>query len=344
MKFFNIDFHASIIADISRIFKDLGHDSVDWTLSGHAWIFNKQKANIPVLNDWQNMVSKELWNDFYKIYSNELNQYDSFITCYPPSFSLLYKKFEKPIIMHMAIRYEHPFTSNPGAWGYLNNYVREGVDAGKIILVANSIYDKKYCESFVGREVRYIPSLCDYADKYNGKKDGFIYFSRNPIPNVQARHWNQRYHFNDLANYSGIIHFPYQISTMSIFEQYTSNIPLFFPSQEYLLSLYQTGYNVLKELSWTSYFNLSNKSPIKYQAPYDPNDYKDIAGIRHWLQYADFYSEFMPHINYFNSIEELNDMIEKVDLSVTSQKMREKNIERKEYVYKSWEEVIKLIK
>ena len=34
MKFFNIDLHVSVIADIRRIFNDLGHDVDDWTLSG----------------------------------------------------------------------------------------------------------------------------------------------------------------------------------------------------------------------------------------------------------------------------------------------------------------------
>ena len=39
MKFFNIDLHISVIADIKKIFTDLGHEVDDWSLSGHAWAF-----------------------------------------------------------------------------------------------------------------------------------------------------------------------------------------------------------------------------------------------------------------------------------------------------------------
>jgi len=35
MKFFNIDLHISVIADLRRIFNDLGHEVDDWTLSEH---------------------------------------------------------------------------------------------------------------------------------------------------------------------------------------------------------------------------------------------------------------------------------------------------------------------
>ncbi|MCJ7767674.1 hypothetical protein MUP79_04735, partial [Candidatus Bathyarchaeota archaeon] len=35
----------------------------------------------------------------------------------------------------------------------------------------------------------------------------------------------------------GIIHMPYECSTMSIFEQYSANVPLFFPSKSFLKEL-----------------------------------------------------------------------------------------------------------
>ena len=46
MKFFNIDQHASVISDVANIFKNLGHEVEDWTLSGHHWVVGKSKAKI----------------------------------------------------------------------------------------------------------------------------------------------------------------------------------------------------------------------------------------------------------------------------------------------------------
>ena len=78
MKFFNIDFHASVITDIKTIFKKLGHETTDWTLSEHAWVFNKQKHSVPLLNNWKRIIKDKLWDSFYQEYKNELRQYDAF--------------------------------------------------------------------------------------------------------------------------------------------------------------------------------------------------------------------------------------------------------------------------
>ena len=331
----------------------LFRSTIDWILSEHAWVFNKQKHSVPLLNNWKRIIKDKLWDSFYQEYKNELRQYDAFITCYPPAFSLLYKNFDKPVIMCIPIRYEHPFSSDPYEWEFFNNYIKDGVDSGKIILVSNSAYDKKYCENFIDRNVTYIPSLCGYLDelsnKYQANKNGYIYFSRDPIQKINAIPWKNgnRHHFNDLLRFSGIIHFPYQVSTMSIFEHYYSNIPLFFPEKEYLLNLYQNGSNVLKEISWNIIFGLPSRSTIKTGSNHDPNDFNNIESMQSWINYADFYSEsFMPFITYFKSIEHLNEIINLSiqDLALISDQMRKKNIEREEYVNKSWEEVISRIK
>ena len=43
------------------------------------------------------------------------------------------------------------------------------------------------------------------------------------------------YKWQEVADYKGVIHIPYNASTMSLFEQYASNIPLFFPTLEFLM-------------------------------------------------------------------------------------------------------------
>lgn len=353
MKFFNIDLHISIIADMKKIFTDLGHDVFDLSLSEHTWVFNRQKDSVPMLDGgrWMHLSPEQFSNEFYQYRdSPALKETDAFIVTYPPPFSLLYKHYDKPVIINNPIRYEWPFSFRKRDWEYFNDYLREGCDSGKIILVANNLYDKYYMEHFIEREVEHIPSICDYYGSYYEQNDSpFIYYSRNKInefTNNKVKFKNElfsQHTHHDLVKFKGIIHIPYQISYMSIFEQYTSNIPLFFPTQELLLDIYRTKkYDVLKEVSWNNYCNQPNYSFIDYKKQYDPNNYLSMESVSHWLKYSDFYDEeWMPHLTYFSSLEELNSIVENVDVKEISEKMRQFNIIRKQKIYDMWDNLIK---
>jgi hypothetical protein len=354
MRFFNIDLHISIIADMKKILTDLGHDVFDISLSEHTWVFNRKKDSVPMLDNgrWMHLSPEQFSQEFYQYRDNShVKEADAFIVTYPPTFSLLYKNFDKPIIINNPIRYEWPFSFRKRDWEYFNDFLRDGYDAGKIILVANNLYDKYYMEHFIEREVDHIPSICDYYNSYYEPNDNlpFIYYSRDKISEFVSQNIKykddiySKHTHNDLVKYKGIIHIPYQISYMSIFEQYTSNIPLFFPTKDLLLDIFKSKkYNVLKEVSWNGYFNTQNKSFIDYKGQFDPNDYLNIESVEHWLQYSDFYdAEWMPYIIYFSSLEELNTLVENTDLQDVSYKMKIFNDLRKEKIYKLWNNLIK---
>lgn len=353
MKFFNIDLHISIIADMKKIFSDLGHEVRDLSLSNHTWVFNRQKDSVPMLDNgrWNHITPQQFSDEFYSEYKDKLNDYNGFIVTYPPTFSLLYDKFDKPIIINNPIRYEWPFSFRKNDWDYFNDYLRKGVDSGKIILVANNLYDKKYMEEFIGRDVQHIPSLCDYyMEYYTPTKEEFIYYSKGKFNEIKSKKIVHKddlfgnHKHSDLTKFKGIIHFPYQISYMSIFEQYTSNIPLFVPSKDFLFKLYKDRrQGILKEISWNSDYNRESKSFIDYNGVYDPNDYLNFEGVYDWLQYADFYdTEWMPYIIQFDSFEHLEELVETIDTNEISNKMKEFNKIRKELIYNKWDKLLKV--
>jgi len=354
MNFFNIDLHISIIADMRKIFTDLGHKVDDISLSDHTWVFNRTKGSVPMLDNgrWRNLSPKQFSDEFYDQYKDKLNDYDCFIVTYPPPFSLLYKHFNKPIIINNPIRYEWPFSFRKNDWLYFNDFLRDGVDNKQIYLVANNLYDKKYMEDFIERDVTFIPSICDYYGEYHEpKKDTFLYYSKGKITSLQhekIKHKDEifkSHKHKDLIDFKGIIHFPYQISYMSIFEQYTANIPLFVPNREFLLELYKSNYpGILKELSWNSYVNEQSKSFIPYNHKHDPNDYKNYDSVYEWLQYSDFYDqEWMPHIVQFNSFKDLENKVNELDVSQISENMKSFNQIRKNKIYSLWENFLKKI-
>tara|TARA_R110001583_G_scaffold194636_1_gene366034 strand:+ start:1422 stop:2504 length:1083 start_codon:yes stop_codon:yes gene_type:complete len=360
MKFFNLDLHISVIADIKSIFNDLGHQIDDWTLSGHAWAFGRQRDRVEVINhtNWKD-IDQNICNAFYKRYKDELSQYDGFICTYAPSFSLLFEKFNKPIIMISPIRYEAPFWNDSKKWNWYNNFLKEKIDSGQIIPVANNKFDKQYCEMFTGKVWQHIPSLCEYTKApYNPERENYIYSSLLPVETMgydnliipKNRALPQGYDWKDLSKFKGIVHIPYCPSTMSIFENYTSSIPMFFPSYKFMLMLRDAyGKNgVLNQMSWREVNNLKPGSIIPFDNKAgtitDINNYGNINDEKEWIKLSDFYDEeWMPFIQYFDSFSDLKYLLRTTNTQEISDNMKSFNELRKEIVYKSWKEILENI-
>src|SRR3990167_3799796 len=254
MRFFNIDQHISVIADVANIFNNLGHQVDDWSLSGHHAILNKPKHQIK-LSDGTFLISsgvctQETCDKFYEQYKNELDKYDAFIACYPVEFALLYEKWNKPIIIVNCIRYDHdlPIQSwTPIIKSRLDEFLKRRYKEGKIYYICNNKGDQFYTRYFTGIEGMHVPNLCEYTNaKYTGIKNQYIIHDRSTISvpgnlciNLSAiRNNSGKYSWSDLYSYKGIIHVPYHNSSMSIFEHYTANVPLFFPSKAYAKELF----------------------------------------------------------------------------------------------------------
>jgi len=349
MKFFNLDCHVSVIADLAKIFTELGHEVNSWSISGHNFIFGREASKVDIVNQntWMQLDEK-MCDDFYQRYKDELSEYDAFICTYPLSFSMLYEKFKKPIILHIPIRYEVPFSSNPYLWNKFNEYLRRGIDSGMIIPVANSEYDKRYFEFFVERECKMIPNICEYTNtKWNPTKSQFLYSSRLkanlPENLIVDKDSLGKYDWSDLSKFRGIIVIPYTCSTMSIFEHYNANIPLFFPSKKLMMALYANyGNQVMSEITWNRVFNLPPSSAIQCDRNNDPNAFDNLEIVERWIAYSDFYNEqSMPHIIYFDSIEDLLEKISTTDLFQVSDKMSEFNNIKNKKIYEDWNKILK---
>jgi len=352
MRFLNIDQHISVSADLRGIFNSLGHTITEVSLSGHAKVIGRPLYSIPMLDgeNWCGTITEKKFKEFNETYKKLFDNFDGFICCYPPIFSLLYQYTNKPIIIDIPIRYEYGAEYNPKLWNEFNSYLRESEN---IHLVANSIYDQKYSSGFIGRNVDYISSWCgNYTGmSYNPVKNQTLLYAAFDINDSCNRTIKKEralkcgYAWQEVANYKSIVHFPYQVSTMSIFEQYAANIPLFFPTQRFLLELFTNDVQVLHQISFNQIAKRESKSCIEHNFKYDPNNYKDLECIKHWLKYADYYSDNMRCVNFFDSFEELEGYLNlsDKDLKLISNKMRMHNIERKYTIHKDWDNVLRSI-
>jgi len=361
MKIFNLDLHISVIEDIQKILQSQGHEVTSWNMSGHNWVFGRQRATTSVVNpDNWTQINQKMCDDFYNTYKDELSKYDAFLVTYPPVFSMLFEKWNKPIIIVAPIRYELPFSTRPEEWERFNEFIRKGCDSGQIILVANSKYDAEYGKYFTDREWTHIPNICDYtAAYYSPTHNSFLYYSRlhqythylggSSIPRVIEKYkaLGGGYKWTDLVKYKGIIGIPYNISTMSIFEFYSQNMPMFFPTVDLMIRMKKdfTSY-VLAETSWNQTWNIPSGSVIR-PGENDPNDFANLDKFKKWLPLADFYdTEWMPHIQYFDDWNALRDRLNSIsddELREISSRMQSFNPIRKDRIKEKWQIILQRI-
>lgn len=348
MKFYNIDQHVSVIADIAHIFKNLGHQVDDDSLSGHSWVLNKPKAKIMLSDGTQltcsGVCTEEVCDKFYEANKERLSKYDGFICAYPIEFAMLYERFNKPIIAVNCIRYDHPNTFTPHIRDRLNDFMKRKSAEGKFYLICNNKGDQWYTKYFTGIEGMHIPSLCEYTNaKYTGTKNKFVIHDRSEISMPDdlctslgaIRTSNWKYTWQDLYSYKGVVHIPYHQSTMSTFEQYTANVPLFFPSKQYAKELFKQD-KIFADLSF--YKIEKRQEPENLN---DPNSLRNPEILDKWINLSDFYQvENLKHIQYFDSSKHLEHLLKTVDTKEISAQMSEYNRLRKKSVYNSWQEIL----
>ena len=325
MNFFNIDLHISVIADMKNIFEGFGHTVTDESLSGHTWVFNRLPNYNRVVSqrNWQS-INENMCSNFYREYKDELSIYDAFIVTYPPCFSLLYEKFNKPIIVNAPIRLEFPLDSKQLSW--LIDFLKNGIDNKQIIPVANNKYDKMNCERLTNREWIHIPNICDYTGlKYKANAGKFLVYTKRD--NIKSNYcirkesvFPTRYKWEDLNKFKGIVHMPYNVSTMSIFEQYTANFPLIFPSLDFAYD------------NWGKLRLFSEIGTVKNNC------------TRENLSLSDFYDDNnMPYISYFDENNSLDTVIEKIDVKDISEKMNTFNIGKRKNIENKWQKILEKI-
>ncbi|WP_316838059.1 hypothetical protein [Pedobacter nutrimenti] len=352
MKLFNLDLHATVIKDLIDLFEGIGHQVDHWSISSHSWIHGWAMKDVDVVNQftWQHL-NEEMCRRFYERYKDELSSYDAFIVTHTPSFALLYTEFNKPIITVASTRYEAPFSGSKRHWEWLNSSLHDLSRRQLIARVANNKYDQHYCQLFTGLSWTHIPSYCGHMNvHWNPESPSFLVDSRIlsvRLKNVSVIHKKSlgRFEWTDLVKYAGIIVIPYNASVMSVFEYYTACIPLFFPSRKFCMELYEnfSDLGVLSDLSWSQISGVDGGSVLRVEHN-DPNNYKNLEVVEHWLGYADWYdTEWMPYITHFDSFADLEEKINSTDLEGISEKMRLHNEIRKQKIEMLWDKELNIL-
>lgn len=308
MKFFNLDCHISVIADIKSILTKLGHTVDSWSLSDHGWVFGRTRDHVKYINqDTWRSLDGNLIRDFTKHYDSILKNYDAFICTYPPAFSMIYEKYDKPIYLHIPIRYEYPFTAYPEKWCEFNEYLHRGYNSGQLKILSNSVYDQKYFENFTLISPILVRNICDYTGiKYQPTDKVLLHGRLSPdIHKLDVTDTKSlgNYSWDVLNQFKAVVFIPYNCSQMSFFEYYSAGIPILCPSLKFLNSLRRLfPDSVMSELSWNKILGIGHGSVVPSLHDNDPNDYLDNKSMDYWSSFSDYYT--LPGVIHFDSWEE----------------------------------------
>lgn len=347
LRLFNLDLHISVIADVKDVLNRLYGSNIvvdDWTISGHTWVFGRTPNSVAVVNEhsWK-YLTEDMVNAFVTTYKSLLESYDGFIVTHTPVFCRLYESFKKPIIMVNSCRYDQPYCFphhlNVNELEKLNACLQRLYQNKLLVPISNNIADRDYL--YLGTHIPsfHIPSLCMYTGIQHdpdiaSKRSVMISCTHNDcIPSsVPAEPKpKEQYAWSDIMQRKALVCIPYEVSTMSLFEHYSSGVPIFIPSKTFYKHL------ILSNKAVMCSFNTKN-----YWTNQIPSYLKETSNLDWWLERCDYYdNENMPYIHYFESWDDLTQQLHQFQITKEAYDEKRDHLEkRKEWILNQWKQII----
>jgi hypothetical protein len=316
---------------LSRCFREGEFELVQWNLSEHMWTIGKIATSVEIVNakTWLH-ISRELAYAFQKVYNEFINEFDLIITGYPGSFLLLFANLEKPILSYNAVRYDLPFcwTRDYESLNFLNQEIFSKSNSGQLRIISNNLADRDYLRLGAGVDSPVIPTLGAYTPiRWQVSRDvSLLYCGETIIKNVENlidRSRLGRFSFETLGSFSSVVHLPYEVSTMSMYEQYQAGIPLLFPSKEYYSRLCKSTSTLMSR-----YWLRGQEDIAQF-----PSSLLPTMSVDWWIDRADFLISF-PRATYFESMEHLRELL--AQPNHLNQLSEERQIHRESEIVEKW--------
>lgn len=309
MKFFNIDFHISVIADIQSLLGELGHQVDSLSLSNHTWVLGRERDRVAALDGMSTTSFGQRECDrFYQMERTRLEEYDGFIVTHTPCLAGLYERTGKPVICVVSTRY-NGFCHSPESQAWLEDKLRQMHASGQLILLANNAYDAWHVERNVGITPPIVPSVCDYTRvKWSGGKTEPFSAGRQEIPGL--RRLSHGHGWQEVADARCVVTVPYNVSLMSVFERHAMGMPMLMPSG-----------------LWT----LLHKESLEDLTCFGAPDSRELEAA---VTLSDWHIEELPGITFFDRLEEIPDLLSEGIPPTHGY------AERKERILGLWEEAV----
>ena len=291
-----MDVHISIIEDFKKNCPNV--HVIDWCMSGHSWVMRRAQDKPDHINSqtWTKL-NPAMIEAFQNKYDDFLRGFDFFIVGYASCFAMVYEKYRKPVLMLNAVRYDVPFcwTKDMAMLEAYKACLHRLQNDSRLYIVSNNKADQLYLTKGCNLPSVFLPSLCLYTGiRYAPTRDTFlVYTGKTPDHPLITQKPKTAFEWSELGAFRGIIHIPYEVSTMSMFEHFSAGLPLFFPSKTF----------------WKSMPNIQSMSA--YWADNPPPELNELRDLSLWIELSDVYETFQsPNTHYFDSFEHLFQLLE----------------------------------
>lgn len=336
-RLFNLDLHVSVIQDVKHVLRHLYGSAVEvtnWSISGHNWVFGAATPTVDVVHadSWRE-INPGMVAAFQSRYGDFMRSFDGFVVTHAPVFCMLYETFGKPIVLVNSCRYEQPFcwSGDVAGWEWLNAGLKRMHDRGQLLAISNNRADQDYLFAGTGVASLHIPSLGLYTGAtYAPTRMQCVCFGDRaffPPSDRLIEKPRRGYAWKDLYSYKGIVHIPYEMSTMSLCEQYSAGVPLWLPSRRFYKECIER-----RAMPFASVYAKVCPAAVESR----------LRSLDFWLERADYYdSVYFPGIHFYDSPEDCVRQIACFRESTAAQAERSAWLAtRCRNIYRKWEDVL----
>ena len=323
--------HSAVLPDIQRQLRVLGiRGDFVWISDekppmGDAWpsVLEGLVNSIPMRHDPLETAIPEAFIEFVKA------TYSMIFTSHCMRYPLLFVKTGLPLYHINSTRFGNELTVLPGPFQEVCSQLKVVIGSGQLRVIHNNHAEKWYAGQYLGAcldDSPVITALCDSALRFriaqppplgkpfliwdtrfhvaDGKgsntllKIADMFAPICDITSILSRNSKAYLDDNMLQGYQAIIHVPYNISTMSCFEQSAANIPIWVPTADYLERILLDPQEH-SELSWFCY-NMDRRALAE-----GPDQVWTPECVREYIARADFYNGTLHTVYYFSSVEDL---------------------------------------
>jgi hypothetical protein len=280
-----------------------------------------------------------------------------YVSFHAPLFHL-YRYLDVKILLHVSYRLGG--LGDTPDLAPLLDLLKELHDSGRLCLAASNEYDRRYVQYFTGldcpvvsvdcsyfRDVRYrpqpaLPPLVGPLRLSEGGRRALAAIragTGRALPTMREAHPKEVAHIHErICRHPCVVMLPYSVHSIAITECLRSDIPLFFPSHA-LLSRWHADHYLIGERkpAIERGRSLPPFAPPGAASMPQPDDDLDQAAASWWLRHCDWYQ--WPVV-LFDSIEELDELLETTDLSGVSERAREFNCRQKAENVLLWEALL----
>ena len=314
-------------------------------------------------------IPESMIRDNFEFYKNDekFTSVDAFMCTFPASLCEVWMPFNKTIVLVPAHRYDLHRCSQ-AEHDRLNEHLYQLSSMGRLVLGAKSKYDVEYLHYYTGLSALPLYSYSGFytaGNPYSPTKKSIIVFGVGDDkvahrPNL-AKDMNeivQKYEivdayklyphwtFSDLVKHRAVIFIPYAVMTYKITEIYSLSIPMIFPSIKFIRDVLH-GFGLDRTARGSHYCEnfpeVGERHPTSLH-PYSPDKQASVdpEAEYYWLQFSDFYE--WPHITYFDSYDQLEEILDNMNFSAIHDKMLDENKRRERVLKYNWCKVISKMK